>query len=136
MRDALAKTAKRSRQGRRNRVSTKTSNALTAKRFERKVKDPLKAGGVLSAKQRISRRLAPPREARSGTSRRQSDFVSQHKGPQHPVGVGDRTRAFRAALDLIHSLHANQHLADDGILAVEEGPVFKHDEELGIGRVW
>ena len=99
-------------------------------------RNALKAEGVLIAKQRIARRLAPPREARSGTSRRQSDFVSQHKGPQHPVGVGDRTRAFRAALDLIHSLHANQHLADDGILAVEEGPVFKHDEELGIGRVW
>jgi len=35
MRDALAKTAKRSRQGRRNHFASKKSNALTAKRFER-----------------------------------------------------------------------------------------------------
>ena len=67
-----------------------SSNALTAKRFERKVKEPLKAEDVLSAKgtcskplrqaqdkprvvsakQRIARSLAPSREARSGTSRR------------------------------------------------------------------
>ena len=102
-------------------------------RFERKGNTSLKGEAVLSAAEEAARRLAPPREARSGTSRRKSDFISQHKGPQHPVGVGDRAGAFRPALDLIHGLHTNQHLANDGILAIKERPVFEHDEELGIG---
>ena len=78
LRDALAKTAKRSRQGRRNLVSAKNSNVvkgeavLSAKvnrrsQALRQAQDELR---VLSAKQIIARRLDPPREARSGTSRR------------------------------------------------------------------
>jgi len=98
-----------------------------------KGKTPRSGHGPSAPYSGSARRLAPPREARSGPSRRKSDFISKHKGPQHPVGVGDRAGAFRPALDLIHGLHTNQHLANDGILAIKERPVFEHDEELGIG---
>ena len=58
LRDALAKAAKRPRQGRRNLVSAKNSPALKAKRVERKVKESLKGEAVLSAKEmRLRARL-------------------------------------------------------------------------------
>ncbi len=40
-----------------------------------------------------------------------------------------------AALELVDDIHAGRHFADDGILAVEEVAVRKHDEELAVGRV-
>ena len=131
MRVGGPKAAKRPRPER--AICQLTLNTL---RFEcRSINDLQRAQRRSRFERKRKMRDAWPRRAKRGrgTSRRKSDFISQHKGPQNPVRVGDRTRAFRPALDLIHGLHANQHLANDGILTIKERPVFEHDEELGIG---
>src|SRR5437016_9846946 len=51
--------------------------------------------------------------------------LGHHIGPLHRL----------AFLELVDHLHAGHHLADYGVLAVEEGAVGIHDEELRIGRI-
>src|ERR1700728_5156109 len=58
-------------------------------------------------------------------------MISAQAGLDDLVGIADGL----AALDLIDVLHARNHLAPDGILAVEKGGVAEADEELRIGRI-
>src|SRR6202035_4498452 len=58
-------------------------------------------------------------------------MISAQAGLDDLVGIADGL----AALDLVDVLHARNHLAPDGILAVEKGRVAEADEELRIGRI-
>src|SRR6478672_12639570 len=49
----------------------------------------------------------------------------------HLVGIGDGF----AALDLVDHVHARDHFADHGVLAVQRGAFGEHDEELRIGGI-
>ena len=53
----------------------------------------------------------------------------------HLVRIRDRTarRARRRLLELVDDIHALHHLADHGVLIVEEGGVAEADEELAVG---
>src|SRR5690606_31286115 len=60
------------------------------------------------------------------------------KNPQalDTIRIFDRAVAIGIALlDGVHSLHAAQHLAPDGILSVEVRRAAQHDEELAVGTV-
>ncbi len=57
--------------------------------------------------------------------------VGRHLHLDDAVGIGRRL----AALELVHHVHAGDHFADHGILAVEEIAVVEHDEELAVGGV-
>src|ERR1700677_2765976 len=59
-------------------------------------------------------------------------MISAQAGLDDLVGIANGL----AALDLVDILHARNHLAPDGILAVEKGRVAEADEELRIGRIW
>src|SRR5262249_17798261 len=57
--------------------------------------------------------------------------VGGHLHADHAVGIGHRL----ALLDLVDRLHAREHFANHGVLAVEEGAIGIHDKELRIRRV-
>src|ERR1700678_3959566 len=58
-------------------------------------------------------------------------MTSAQAGLDDLVGIADGL----ATLDLVNVLHARNHLAPDGILAVKKGRVAEADEELRIGRI-
>src|SRR5579859_5399285 len=51
--------------------------------------------------------------------------------PQNSIGVGHGL----AALDLVNHRHAGDDLPDDGVFAIEERTIGKHDEELAVRRI-
>ena len=57
--------------------------------------------------------------------------LRRHRRLDDLVGIAHRL----AALDLVDVLHALDHLAPGGVLAVEEGRVVEADEELAVAGV-
>src|SRR5437667_172420 len=61
-------------------------------------------------------------------------LVDDRDGHLEPL-VRQVVLAARRTHDLVRHIHAADHLAEDGVLAVQKGRVLYHDEELRAGAV-
>src|SRR5208282_3802718 len=61
--------------------------------------------------------------------------VGRHLHADDLVGIGYRAAAGRARLDRVDEFHARGHLAENGVLAVEESRRREADEELAVAAV-
>src|SRR5690606_39301746 len=108
-------------------------------RADRTVVDALRSQGedeMVNFHGQKCKRTAPERPFAPKEIISVSVYVSRDLEADDPVRIGDRAiPGVVALLDLVHGVHALDHLPPDGILAVEMRRAVEHDKELAVAAI-